>query len=78
MTHRHFSLLVRGAVVPIFLAAMGFVYVGIGVVLFLFAFFRRRVIPMQGSTMEGVALYWHFVDSIWIVLFPLLYLGGRS
>jgi cytochrome c oxidase subunit 3 len=52
--------------------------VGIGVVLFVFVLFRRRVIPVQGSTIEGVALYWHFVDSIWIVLYPLLYLGGRS
>jgi cytochrome c oxidase subunit 3 len=52
--------------------------VGIGVVLFVFVLFRRRVIPVQDSTMEGVVLYWHFVDSIWIVLFPLLYLGGRS
>jgi len=52
--------------------------VGIGVVLFVFVLFRRRVIPVQGSTTEGVALYWHFVDSIWIVLYPLLYLGGRS
>ena len=52
--------------------------VGIGVVLFVFVLFRRRVIPLQGSTMEGVALYWHFVDSVWIVLYPLLYLGGRS
>jgi cytochrome c oxidase subunit 3 len=52
--------------------------VGIGVVLVVFAIFQRRVIPVQGSTMEGVTLYWHFVDSIWIVLYPLLYLGGRS
>ncbi len=52
--------------------------VGIGVVLFVFVLFRRRVMPVQGSTMEGVALYWHFVDSVWIVLYPLLYLGGRS
>ncbi len=26
---------------------------------------------------EGVGLYWHFVDIIWIFLFPLLYLLGR-
>jgi cytochrome c oxidase subunit 3 len=52
--------------------------VGIGVVLCVFVLFRRRTIPVQGSTMEGVALYWHFVDSVWIVLYPLLYLGGRS
>lgn len=42
------------------------------------ALFARRVVPVQGSTMEGVAIYWHFVDSVWLVLFPLLYLGGRS
>ena len=23
-------------------------------------------------------LYWHLVDVIWVVLFPLLYLGGRT
>ena len=40
--------------------------------------FARRVIPVQGSTMEGVAIYWHFVDLVWLILFPLLYLGGRS
>jgi cytochrome c oxidase subunit 3 len=24
-----------------------------------------------------VGLYWHFVDLVWIFLFPLLYLLGR-
>jgi cytochrome c oxidase subunit III len=52
--------------------------VGIGVVLVVLVLFQRRVIPVQGSTMEGISLYWHFVDSVWIVLYPLLYLGGRS
>jgi cytochrome c oxidase subunit III len=27
---------------------------------------------------EATALYWHLVDVIWIVLYPLLYLGGRA
>jgi cytochrome c oxidase subunit 3 len=26
---------------------------------------------------EGAILYWHFVDIVWIFLFPLLYLIGR-
>lgn len=26
---------------------------------------------------ESVGLYWHFVDVVWIFLFPLLYLGSR-
>jgi cytochrome c oxidase subunit 3 len=51
---------------------------GIGVVAVVFALFERRVIPVQGSTMEGVAIYWHFVDCVWLILFPLLYLAGRS
>ena len=40
--------------------------------------FKRGIIPVQGSTMEGVAIYWHFVDSVWLILYPLLYLAGRS
>jgi cytochrome c oxidase subunit 3 len=29
------------------------------------------------SPVELTGLYWHFVDIIWIFLFPLLYLLGR-
>ena len=29
---------------------------------------RRRI------TMDGVALYWHFIDGVWIFLFALLFL----
>ena len=29
------------------------------------------------SPVEVIGLYWHFVDIIWIFLFPLLYLLGR-
>ena len=29
------------------------------------------------TPVEMVGLYWHFVDIIWIFLFPLLYLIGR-
>ena len=29
------------------------------------------------SPVEIVGLYWHFVDIVWIFLFPLLYLIGR-
>lgn len=30
------------------------------------------------NLVEGTGLYWHFVDIIWIFLFPLLYLLGRN
>lgn len=29
------------------------------------------------TPMEMIGLYWHFVDIVWIFLFPLLYLIGR-
>jgi cytochrome c oxidase subunit 3 len=51
---------------------------GILVVAVVAVLFWRRVIPVQDSTMEGVATYWHFVDSVWLVLYPLLYLAGRT
>lgn len=53
-------------------------FAGIVVVGGVWILFERDIIPVQGSTMEGVAIYWHFVDSVWIILFPLLYLAGRS
>ncbi len=28
------------------------------------------------APVEGVGLYWHLVDLVWIYLFPLLYLVG--
>jgi cytochrome c oxidase subunit 3 len=29
------------------------------------------------NPIEVSGLYWHFVDVVWIFLFPLLYLVGR-
>jgi len=50
---------------------------GILIVLTIAILFERRIVPLQASTTEGVAIYWHFVDCVWLVLFPLLYLVGR-
>jgi cytochrome c oxidase subunit III len=38
----------------------------------------RRELPLSSPEIEATALYWHLVDVIWIILYPLLYLGGRS
>lgn len=38
---------------------------------------RGRFSPSYYTPVEMVGLYWHFVDIIWIFLFPLLYLIGR-
>jgi cytochrome c oxidase subunit 3 len=33
--------------------------------------------PRHHTALEMTGLYWHFVDLVWIFLFPLLYLIGR-
>ncbi len=38
---------------------------------------RGRFSPSYYTPVELVGLYWHFVDIVWIFLFPLLYLVGR-
>jgi cytochrome c oxidase subunit 3 len=38
---------------------------------------RGRFDANNHNYVEGVGLYWHFVDIVWIFLFPLLYLVGR-
>ena len=35
---------------------------------------KRAYGPTHYTKMEGVGLYWHIVDLVWIFLFPLLYL----
>ena len=36
-----------------------------------------RFTPQYNTPVENVGLYWHFVDIVWIYLFPLLYLIDR-
>ncbi len=52
--------------------------VGIGLVTTITVRLARRTLPVQATTFEGVALYWHLVDTIWIILLPMLYLVGRA
>jgi len=37
---------------------------------------RNRFNPEYYAPLEVSGLYWHFVDIVWIFLFPLLYLSG--
>jgi cytochrome c oxidase subunit 3 len=52
--------------------------IGIGLLAALTVFTARRSIPINSTAFEGVALYWHLVDIVWVVLLPLLYLIGRA
>jgi cytochrome c oxidase subunit III len=38
---------------------------------------KGKYTPAYHSPVEMVGLYWHFVDIVWIFLFPLLYLISR-
>ena len=38
---------------------------------------RPRALPAAWIAAEGSTLYWHLVDIVWMILFPLLYLAGR-
>jgi cytochrome c oxidase subunit 3 len=52
--------------------------IGAGLLTFLLIFsIRGRYDPEYHNPVEVVGLYWHFVDIVWIFLFPLLYLLGR-
>src|SRR6266478_209891 len=52
--------------------------IGIGIVGVFALILWRRLLPIESPAMLGVATYWHFVDTVWIILFPLLYLVDRS
>jgi cytochrome c oxidase subunit III len=38
---------------------------------------HRRYTPENYTAIELAGLYWHFVDIVWIFLFPMLYLIGH-
>ena len=40
--------------------------------------YRGRFTPQWYTPVEMAGLYWHFVDIVWIFLFPLLYLVDRA
>ena len=48
-------------------------HVVIGLIIFALAL-PLRLDPQRGGFLEATGLYWHFVDLVWIFLFPLLYL----
>jgi cytochrome c oxidase subunit 3 len=52
--------------------------IGFGIMSWMLWWTWRGVITAEySSPIEISGLYWHFVDIVWIFLFPLLYLLGR-
>ena len=39
---------------------------------------RRAATAKNVLQLENVGLFWHFVDVLWVFIFPLLYLVGRD
>ena len=55
------------------------VLIGLGAVAFIAYFAAKgRYTAEYHNPVENVGLYWHFVDLVWIYLYPLLYLISRK
>jgi cytochrome c oxidase subunit 3 len=53
--------------------------IGVGIFVFLTYYaWKGRYTPKYYTPVEIGGLYWHFVDIVWIYLFPLLYLIDRK
>lgn len=46
----------------------------IGIILFAVPLIFGRKLVLWASYVENCGLYWHFVDLVWIFLFPLIYI----
>lgn len=51
---------------------------GIGLVGRLAWAIGRQRLPLSSPQFDVAALYWTLVDIVWVLLFPIIYLGGRS
>ena len=40
----------------------------------LFGLELKRGVPGPSEAVEGVSIYWHFVDAVWMIIFPVVYL----
>ena len=47
-------------------------------VLFALALHRGAEVYASADRIELAGLYWHFVDIVWVFLYPILYLVGRN
>lgn len=63
------------------ITGMHLVHVIIGLSLLVFAWRQlgapADTAPHTGRHVESVATYWHMVDVLWVLIFPLVYLAAR-
>lgn len=54
------------------------VIIGLLMMLVVFAFaLTRKLEPAHAERVKVLALYWHFVDAVWVVVFTVVYIIGR-
>jgi nitric oxide reductase NorE protein len=64
-----------------FITAIHFAHVIAGMIFIAYSYNvagRRALTANHVTRLENVGLFWHFVDVLWIFIFPLLYLVGRD
>jgi cytochrome c oxidase subunit 3 len=52
------------------------VLIGIALLSYVWWIYRKRADHERIE--ENIGLYWHFVDIVWVFLYPLFYLAGRQ
>jgi cytochrome c oxidase subunit 3 len=52
--------------------------IGIALVAGAALFWPRIAAARRGQRASAIALYWHFIDVVWVFLFPFFYLLGRA
>ena len=54
--------------------------IGLGLILYMLLWRIRhgKITPAYYAPLEVVAIYWSFVDTVWLFLYPCIYLVGRS
>lgn len=79
---RHHLTISRNLFGTTYYTLVGFhgLHVTIGVVVMLIMLglaFKQQIIARNHISIEMVSWYWHFVDGVWLVVFTVIYLGGR-
>jgi cytochrome c oxidase subunit III len=54
------------------------VSIGLLVMSVLFGLGLKKLVAANSTAVEVVSWYWHFVDAVWLVVFTVVYLVGRS
>lgn len=63
------------------MTGMHAIHVASGIVLILIIWWNGRrgfYTPERHWGVEGAAIYWHYVDVVWVFFYPALYLMGRA